>query len=197
MKIRPRAAVPVCVAALSMMLLGSAEASRIGAGTLEFHGSGGFGHERVRFDGEFVGSITQASVSLGLATGVTDMLMLGGSILFDYASVDPESGGSYNQSVFRFTGDVILNLPADGSLVPFVQSSIGLINWSASGASDLDMTLVLPFVGGGFRVLMGDHASFNVAAGFEYHARAQGDSDTSSHDFAVRFGLSAFPKGLE
>jgi hypothetical protein len=197
MKIRPRAAVLVCAAAISMMLVEPAKAGRIGEGTIEFQGSGSFDHERVRVDGNFVGSITQASMSLGLATGITDMLMLGGSILFDYASLDPESGASYNQSVFRFTGDVILNFPVDGSLVPFVQSSIGLINWSATGESDVDMTLVLPFVGGGFRVLMGDHASFNVAAGFEYQARAQGDADTSAHDFVVRFGLSAFPKGLQ
>lgn len=90
-----------------------------------------------------------------------------------------------------------MNVPTEGRIVPFVQASVGLIHWSASGDAGLDMSLVLPFVGGGFRVLMGEHASFNISAGFEHHTNALGDSAASSRNFGVRFGLSAFPKGLE
>ena len=55
----------------------------------------------------------------------------------------------------------------------------------------------LPFVGAGFRTILGTHASVNVLAGYRYQKNAFGLEDITAHDILLTFGLSVFPNGIQ
>ena len=165
-----------------------ANAGEIGKGTLELGLTGGF--ERTSVEEEKLNSL---DLQTRLTWSLTNRVAMGGTVTFEHFSSD--SGA--DATSMGLTADFILNFPTQSIVVPFGQVSLGVTTWGGSLYDDPELTLVLPFVGGGFRVLAGSHASVNVLAGYRHQSNAFGIKDVTAHDIVLSFGLSIFPGGIQ
>lgn len=184
---------------LGLSMASGANAQRepsIERGTIEIQVSGALAHSRFDFKDEYQGSSTEADLRLGVAGAFSPVMMVGGTVIWDYLSFDPKDGGSGSASRAGLQLDLIANLPRSGSLLPYFQLSAGVIGLSNAAPDDLENSMVLPLLGVGLRTLVGDHASLNVLAGFQHRTKPAGVDDTSAYDYFVRFGFSVFPGGL-
>ena len=68
---------------------------------------------------------------------------------------------------------------------------------SADFYDDAEITYSLPFVGAGFRTILGSHASVNILAGYRRQVNAYGIEDINANDIIVSFSLSVFPNGIQ
>jgi hypothetical protein len=164
------------------------DAGEIGKGTLELGLAGGF--ERTSIEDEKLNSL---DLQTRLTWSLTNRVAMGGTVAFAHLSSD--SGG--DATSMGLTADFILNFPTQSNVVPFGQVSLGVTTWGGDVYDDPELTFVLPFVGGGFRVLVGDHASVNVLAGYRHQSNAFGIKDLTAHDIVLSFGLSVFPGGIQ
>lgn len=163
-------------------------AAEIPAGALEFGLSGGF----ERSDFEDVG-LNQLMLHMRMARSITRRIALGGSLDLEYVA---EDSGTDANSV-GVTGDFILNFPTSGNAVPFGQLSVGVTHWGGDLYDDSELTQILPFLGAGVRVFVGDHASMNALVGYRHQVNVFGVKDVDSNDFVLSLGLSVFPTGVQ
>lgn len=179
-----------CCLILSLCLLAAPDArsATLGRGTVELGLAGGFDRSEIE---DY--AITSLDLQTRLAWSVSSRVALGGSLNFSHASED--SGADLTN--FGLTADCYLNFPTEGNVIPFIQLSMGVNRWSGDIYRDPEPGWILPFIGAGFRVLMGDYASVNVRAGYRYQKNAFGLEDVNSHDILLGFGLSVYPGGIQ
>ena len=194
----PRA---VLIASISLFLAPAlalqVRASDIPRGSVELHFGGGFDRMSIQDGSDDIGSQSEAQIGFGFARALTDRFMLGSSLSMIYVSIDPEGSGSSSASALRGNLDAYLNFDGGETLIPFLLLSFGVIRWSDDSASDYKPTLIVPRIGVGLRVLIGDSAAFVGVLGFENHIHAVGNEDLSARDIGLSFGISAFPGGLQ
>lgn len=99
-----------------------------------------------------------------------------------------------------FTGLIegIYNFPmANSPLVPFLRAGVGYGTISGGGGSSIN-TSIIPEIGGGIRVLMGNSASLNFGAFYEHTSTSLsgGGSSVTGNAFGVTAGFSVFPWGF-
>ena len=162
--------------------------AEIGKGTLELALAGAF--ERTSFEDS---DLTSFDLGTRLTYSLTNRFATGGTVGFSHLST-----ASGNDATSVYVGvDFVANFPTQSSIVPFAQLSFGLTSWAGDFYDDADLTYSLPFVGAGFRTILGDHASVNILAGYRHQVNAFGVEDITAHDIIVSFGLSVFPNGIQ
>lgn len=185
-----------CVLAFSVCSVRT-EAAGIPLGSSELRLSAAFDHLDINTDGgDDVATLDEAQIAFGYFHAISGQVQVGGSLGLLYQAIDIEGGGSASQAAMRWTGDVIVNFSASQSVIPFAQLSFGLIHWSDDDDTDYDLTLILPMIGVGMRVPVGESAAVVALLGFENQLSAQGSDDLQAFDFGLHLGISAFPGGL-
>jgi hypothetical protein len=162
--------------------------AEIGKGTVELGLAGGF--ERANVEET---SLTTLDLGARLTYSFTNRVAAGGTIAFTHFSWEE----GFDETSLGATADLIVNFSSGSSVVPFGQLSVGLTNFSGDLFDDAELSYILPFVGAGFRTLLGDYASVNVVAGYRHRTNFLGIKDISSHDIVLSFGLSVFPGGIK
>jgi hypothetical protein len=165
-----------------------ARPAEISRGTVELALAGGFQHTSVEGT-----SISSLDLGTRLSYSLTNRFAVGGTIGF--AHLSQESG--FDSTNLGLAADLILNFSSGSAVVPFAQLSVGSTSWSGSGYDDAKWGYTLPFVGVGFRTILGNYASINVLAGYRHQMNAFGVEDLTAHDVLVSFGLSVFPNSVE
>jgi hypothetical protein len=170
---------------LSMTLAASAMAQSLGTGASEVQGS--MNLTSVSYSGA---SLTTVGVDAFYGYFLTPNWEIAPGI--DLTSV---SGGGSTVTDFTGTGSVLYNFPAQGTVVPFVRGGLGFGTISGGGGSSINTTII-PLIGGGFRILLGNNASVNFTALYEHTSVSTDGASISGNAFLLGVGLSVFPVGF-
>jgi hypothetical protein len=167
-----------------------AGAASFEAGTVEFGIDATLSHSSYTYEDQAVAKRDDISVTTGVGYCVTDLLELKGSLLFTYASANPEGGESASASAFGALGGLVVNFGSGGTMVPYVQGSVGVLSYSGDGYENSEATLVLPRLGAGVRFMVGESASINCGAFWQLLSNAEGVEELSANQFGLAVGTS-------
>lgn len=176
------------------LLAGGASGSAFQPGTVELRTDILFDHDSREFEGEKVVTVTDGEATLRLGYFFTSMIEVAGGVLYGYDKTDPETAEEVKDSYYGVRGDVILNLPTDGPIVPFVAGGVGFVAYGNEDIYGDESSLIFPVIAGGIRVLMGNSASLNLTASYRKTSNFGGMKDFDSSTFRIGVGVSAFPR---
>ncbi len=108
------------------------------------------------------------------------------------------SGGS-SVTLFGGVANAIFNFASSGTAVPFIELGLGYSTLTGGGGGSDLHTAILPRLGGGVRILVGNSASVNIGATYEHLSTSVsgGGGSLGGNQFGVNVGLSIFPSGLK
>jgi hypothetical protein len=179
------------LAASGAVLPCSSLAASLEKGTLELETSVDLSH--TAYSEDAVGSRTNFEGTVGAGYSLTRMFQVGGGLLIGYHSGETDPGGSFSYSALGAAADVTVNFETPNILIPFVRAGVGFRNYSGDGYEDAKVGMVLPYVRGGVRVLVGNSASVNLSVAYRRIVNADGADGLDANNLSFAVGLSIFP----
>lgn len=171
-------------------------AGELPKGTIELSTTGSFSHQSMSMDGTDAGSQTNMNLTGEVGYSLTRNLSLAGGLVFQHAGVSPEGGESVSASQYGPQAGLRWNFATKSSIVPFVEGKFGVLAYGGDASDGAETTLLLPSIGGGVRVLLGETASVNFSGNYVRQQNASGVDQLNSNDIRFGVGLSVFPGGL-
>jgi len=199
----PRIALLVAAALLAAVAV--AGASSLNGGTVELRARGAFLHQSFESGDDFERTTNAFLLNADMGYFLTGMVELVGGVIYERSVAEVTAGDNETKdtdSRIGLLGQLILNFPTSGRMVPFVGGGAGFLDRSSefesitgdySTEGDYETILILPRVEGGIRVLVGDSASLNIAAFYEHRKNAEGIEDAETDNIGVNLGISIFP----
>jgi hypothetical protein len=182
------------VAAALLMFSSASQAGSLPKGTLEVSAYGLFDYSSYSADGDDAGSSTDFTLTGDLGYSVTDLLEVFGGLLIQHSSVDPVGAASVSQTAVGPEAGLTLNFKTSSIVVPYITGAVGLVAYSGDVLDNYSTGWMVPFLGAGIRVLVGNSAAFNFGLGYVHNIHATGAEDLTSDSIQVSVGISAFPK---
>jgi hypothetical protein len=193
-----RARAVLVLVILAMVVLVAAPATRAGAlpkGTLEVAAYALYDYSSYGYSGADDGSSSDFTLTGQLGYCVTDLIEVFGGLLVQHSSVDPVNVASTSSTAIGPEAGMMLNFANSSIVVPYISGAVGLVSYSGTAAS-YSTGWMVPFLGAGIRVLVGNSASFNLGVAYVHNINALGISDETSDSIRFSIGISAFPKKL-
>lgn len=187
--------IPGCIAPAALALglaVSPSQAALLGKGALELNPSLAFSHNSYSAGGSSDFTTTTLDVSAFVGYFTSDLVEIGGGLLVSYQSIPGIFTSRLSATHIGLTGGVTLNFATSSNVVPYLRGSVGLLD--NSGDTGHETTYLAPLLEGGLRVMVGQTASVNFAAGFQHQTNAFGVQDESANIVTFGVGLSVFPK---
>jgi len=93
-------------------------------------------------------------------------------------------------SAFGVICGPVLDFGGGGPVVPHVQGGIGVLNHGGDVHEDSQAALILPQLGAGVRLMVGESASINCGAFWQHLSNAEGVEDLSASQSGIGMGTS-------
>ncbi|MBN1826043.1 MAG: outer membrane beta-barrel protein [Candidatus Eisenbacteria bacterium] len=196
--------VPILLAALLATSV-TVAASSLNGGTVELRARGSFVHHTFDGGNDVEQTANVASLNCDLGYFLTSMVEVAGGVIYEHSSVEwtgPNQETKDTDSRIGLMGQLILNFPSSGAIVPFVGGGAGFLSLDSKfentttgyeDEGDYEKIYILPRVEGGIRVLVGDSASINIAGFYEHRKNDEGIEDADADNMGVSLGITIFP----
>lgn len=193
MRARTLRVLAIAVIGLGLVVPAS-QAGSLPKGTLEVAGYGFYDYSSYSADGDDAGSTSDFMLQGQIGYCVTDLIEVFGGLVVNYSSLDPAGAASVSQTAVGPEAGLTLNFKTSSIVVPYVTGAVGLVAYSGDVLDDYSTGWMVPFLGGGIRVLIGNSASFNFGLAYVHNVHASGAEDLTSDSIQFSLGISAFPK---
>jgi len=187
MRIARRAALAALAISAIVTSVAAANTETIAPGTFEFTPTLAFSRTSFTVPGiNENASITHFDLNATVARSFTEQFQLMGGLLVQHHAGTGEDLTSYGGSV-----GAMLNLPVQGSVIPFASLQMGFVQYTGS---ESDRAMLAPMMRLGVRSWIADQRTLNVSLGYRHEINPESSVRDDANVFDIGVGVSMMKK---